>query len=441
MRNALCRTATVVVAAVALAAPVVAQTDARAPSGAVFGGAGKSSTGRQDLSLSINLIEAYDQDVLARAGGAALSFFQSSGFYTTLTPQMDFEARGGRVQVSVTAGSSARYYRDLHEIVVTNHSAGVALTAQLTRGTSVSLSQGATYAPALVYGLFASLATPTVGDVAPSASNYVLDTKRAYAYSTGASLTHKITERAALSFDSGFRYSDFTGHDPGYLDVRSHDAGGRFIYSLNRDVKVRLGYTFRQGQYVGSPPSTEHNVDIGIDYSRRLSRTRRTTFVFSLGPTVANGTVTPNAASQDVRRQYRLIGNVALNRQMGRTWSVEGTYRRGLGYIEGFQSPVFTGAYAAAASGFLNRRTDVSLSAAYSTGESALTGAPSQFVTYTGDARLRVALNSMWATYIEYVFYDYQFNAGIQLPPGVPHGLTRNGVRAGLTMRIPLRHR
>jgi hypothetical protein len=435
MNAILHRTVAVAFVGVALTAPVAAQV--RVPPRSVLGA---NAPGDPNLTLSIDMAEGYDQDVLSHLGGAALSVGAASGLYATLTPQIRYQSHGGHWQLGVTAGSNARYYGDLHQVIVTNHSAGVGLSAQLTRSTALSLSQSAAYAPALEYGLSGlfNAATSSVGYVTPAASNYVLDTKRSYAYATSASLTQTMTPRAALMFSSNLRYSVFTVHDPNYPDVRSRDAGGAFIYSLNRDVKLRLGYTFRQGQYVGSPRSTEHNLDIGIGYSRALSPTRRTTVAFSLGPTVAKGIV--QNLSPVARRQYRLVGNATLSHQMGRSWSVEGTYRRGLGYIEGLRIPVVTGTYSATAGGFLNRRMDLSLSAGYTTGESALTGTASPFVTYSADARLRFALSSMWSAYVEYIFNDYRFSSGIQLPPGIGPGATRHGVRTGLSLRIPMGH-
>ena len=86
----------------------------------------------------------------------------------------------------------------------------------------------------------------------------------------------------------------------------------------------------------------------------------------------------------------------------------------------------------------MTRRVDLSFSAAYSTGESALTGSPSQFTTYSGDARLRYAVTHMWAAYVEYVYLYYEFNKQLQLPAFLPSGLTRNGLRTGITLRIPV---
>jgi hypothetical protein len=439
----------VVVATFVLAAPSLAQTADRA--------AGSTLATGQDLSLSLDITEAYDQDVMARLGGVSVSQFQGSGAYTMVTPQVDFQNHSGRVQLDATAGSSVRYYQSLNMFVAASYTAGLGFTAALTPQTSVSVSQNLGYSPVLFSGLFASVAAPTPGNAAPPSSNYLLGASQSLSSGTNAGVTHKFSPRASLLVRASNQYDHFTGDNPGYADVRSQEAGGRFTYGLSRGVQLRLGYTFKQGQYVGSPQTTEHNGDIGIDYIRVLSRTRKTTIAFSLGPTLAHGALRAGAlptqislnnsavsspAIGDVRQQFRLVGDASLVHQLNRTWNLKGTYHRGLGYIEGFAEPVFSAAYAGSAGGQLSRRTDLSLSAAYSAGESALVGAADQFTTYTGDARLRFMVNKVWATYVEYLFYYYEFGPGLSLPPGVPPGLTRNGVRVGLTMLAPLmRHR
>lgn len=443
----------VVVGTLVLTAPALAQTANRASSST-------SPTG-PDLSLSLDLTEAYDEDVVARLGGLAVSLFQGSGPYTMLTPQLDFETHGGRVQLGLTAGSSVRYYQTLNMVAAASHTAGVGLTAALTPQTSVSISQSLGYSPVLFSGLFPNVAAPVPGNAESPSSNYLLGATQSFSSGTSAGLTHKFTPRTALLLKGGYHYDHFTGDNPGYADVRSQEAGGRVTYSMSRGVQLRLGYTFKQGQYQGSPQTNEHDGEIGIDYVRVLSRTRKTTVAISLGPTFADGALQagprPNqvtldnsiaaglpaaGSTLDVRKQYRLVGDASIVHQLNRTWNLRGTYHRGLGYIEGFSSPVFSAAYAASAGGFLSRRTDLSLSAAYSSGESALVGVADQFTTYTGDARLRFMVNKVWATYVEYLFYYYEFGPGITLPPGVPPGLTRNGVRVGLTMLMPvMRHR
>jgi hypothetical protein len=61
------------------------------------------------------------------------------------------------------------------------------------------------------------------------------------------------------------------------------------------------------------------------------------------------------------------------------------------------------------------------------------------FDTFTVDVKARVAITRTIATYYEYLYYYYDFrgNTLLLLGPGVPPGLKRNGVRAGLTLWMP----
>jgi hypothetical protein len=440
MKRAFFRAIVAAVTTALSAATGYAQTDPRAPRGALFGDAEGRTPSPEKLNFVVDLGESYDQNVTLQSGDVAFSPFQTSGFYTVFTPSLDFASQAGEhVQFALTAASNVRHYDELHETIVTNHAVGAGVSAQLASKTTLSFNQGFTYAPALLYGLFNGSAAPVLGQMIAPASNYALDNERSYASASAARLTQQLSRRLTLSLESNAGSTNFSGNNPSYQDIWTRDAGGQFSYSFLRNTGMRFGYTYRQAEYGGSPRTTEQNFVIGIDHSRILSRTRKTTFALTVGSTLATAPLV--TASADLRRQYRLIGDALVTHQMGRSWTLRGSYHRGLGYIQGLQAPVFTGAYSVAANGFLNRRTDISFSAAYTTGEAALTGTPSQFTTYTGDARLRYAVTRMWATYVEYLFYYYDFNQHLALPAGLPPGLTRNGLRTGVMLWIPMRHR
>src|SRR4029077_15748159 len=119
-----------------------AQTEARLPIGAVFGGAADNSAKRQVLNGNVNFAVAFDQDVVAAVNGVTQSLFQGNGFYTIVTPSLAFESRGNRLRIGVNLGSDARYYAEFHEAIVTANSVGVGMTAQLTLRTTLSVSPG-----------------------------------------------------------------------------------------------------------------------------------------------------------------------------------------------------------------------------------------------------------------------------------------------------------
>jgi hypothetical protein len=202
---------------------------------------------------------------------------------------------------------------------------------------------------------------------------------------------------------------------------------------------MRLGYTYRQARYSALLRTVEHDVEIGIDYRRALSPSRRSTIGFSLGPTLIQ---MPFEASQSqgAGRQFRLTGDAFLERQMGRSWSARAAYHRGLSYVEVLAGPVYTDSASVEATGFANRRVDLSFSAAFATGQMASqNSAAAHFAMYTADSRLRFALSRHWAAYIEGLFYDYAFDPNLVIVPGLPSHFTRRGVRGGITMWLPVR--
>src|SRR5262249_45808022 len=153
---------------------------------------------------------------------------------------------------------------------------------------ALTVNQSFAYSPSYLYGLFATVA-PAVGNFIAPAGDYALNDQRSYASATTARVTETIGTRGLLSFDSGLRYTKFTGRVPGYYDFRAYDVGGSFSYRLNRDMSLRTGYTYGLTEFSPGIRPVQRDIALGIDYQRPLSRTRRTTLGFSAGTTSMSG--------------------------------------------------------------------------------------------------------------------------------------------------------
>ena len=135
----------------------------------------------------------------------------------------------------------------------------------------------------------------------------------------------------------------------------------------------------------------------------------------------------------------RLIGDVSLLHQMGRTWLLTGAFERGTAFVEGLSAPVFTDAISISTNGFVNDRTDLLASLSYSNGEPSLVSAAPTFATTTanctgpGLAVLQVGLHIRVTLY-----YFYDFSKIPQLAPELAPRARRNSVRAGLALWLPL---
>ena len=435
------RGAATLVGAVCLAATsAFAQTtDGVVPYRPIFGGAGGTAVDpnrRQDLAISVDFGESYDDNLLADFGGLNPSLVQKGGYYSAMTPRVDFESRGERLQVAVNAGSYVRAYQDVGKVILTNSYAGAGLIGRVTPRTSVYINSGVTYAPAYIYELFPQ-APPALGAaVTPPGDYYGASVQRSFTYDSSARISHQFSPRAVFSVISGYRYTQYVERLPNYPDRRSYDIGGEYSYSLDRNVKLRFGYTYRDLYYSSFQQPTEHNVVAGIEYNRPLSKTRRTLVGFNVGPTMVTG---PLAAREAASNQYRLVGDAFLDHQIGRTWHTRTAYHRGLGYIETVSEPVYLDSASIQASGFVSRRIDLLFYAGYATGDVASRGQPSQLRSYNGDTRLRFGLTREVAAYVEALYYQYRFAPDLVLAPGVPHELKRSGFRAGLTLWLPMR--
>jgi hypothetical protein len=449
---------------------------------AVFGGS-VTPNDRQAVDLSLSLAEAYDDNALATDFGVGLepSTFQRSGVYTELISDLAYSKRG-TTQVQATAGSDLRYYNELSRVVLLTGRAGVDLLSTFGRGTAVHFGQGVTYAPTSLSTLFARPLTPvdevSTSEVLPIDGDYALLSERLVNFLTSASVDQKLTRRSVLTLSGDLSYANYVAEVSELSDLRSNSVRGQFSYQLNRSFALRSGYNYSSASYAqGARPVNQHTVDMGLNYQRSTSRSRKTTIEFTVGSTryevvpildflleapdvevlpdevgaeadTSQTTPSPNPTSvtipTETTPQYGVTGNVAVSHDFGRTWSATGYYQRGLSYVYGLRDATFGDGVTINVQGFFNRRLDLNFQTSYSGGSFAVAGSrtPSDYKTYGGSVRARSGLGKMWATYVEYLFYYYQFDNSRELQTGLPQRLTRNAIRGGLTLWVPvMRHR
>ena len=114
-------------------------------------------------------------------------------------------------------------------------------------------------------------------------------------------------------------------------------------------------------------PRGIHNIDIGIDYAKALSVSRRTHFSFTTGSALfyVNQGIT-NVSDRQLN--FALLGTANLTHEMGRTWTSSIAYRRSLDFHEGFADPFLAQSVSADLRGLLSRRLSFASGAWYSSG-------------------------------------------------------------------------
>ena len=273
----------------------------------------------------------------------------------------------------------------------------------------------------------------------PVAPDYAIDDLESLSYGTTVSISHAPTRRGTLSGTADFGYTDFLSESTARRDSSWYRVHGYFSQGVSRNAAVKFGYRYQSGDvgYGTGRRTTEHGLDIGVDYAKALSATRKASFAFTVGSSLVDvpesglGGLLPG-------QQFRMIGSMRFSYPFNKTWQARATYERGIDYVAQLTEPLFSDGFSAVVEGLLSPRTTFDLGAGYSTGGSALYSNTQPFDTYTGTARVRYALSRRWAAYLEYLYYYYDFGGTTRPPPGVATTMERNGVRAGITFWAPV---
>lgn len=379
------------------------------------------------VQLTLSAFGAYDGDL---ADTWALSQKDASGAFTGIDMGFSHRRSSRRVTFGWSGGSSLRHYPQPERFTSASHRAGAGLGVQLGRRGRLGLAGSATRTPYHLLALFPTLNPPmSPGEVAPASDDFRVSTQMLVAYEATARLSYMLGRHSSVEAFSGFRHANPQETSQGYLTTRNF--GGRFSRQLTRDAAFRLGYTLGTGDYARAVGrlTTTHDVDLGIDYRRALSRSGRTTMSFTSG-----------AAIVDHRdeRAYRLTGAITLSHAIGRTWVARVAYDRGLRLVEGLSEPSFGDAVSADLGGNLGRRTDVRLAVNYAGGDLGLGPGAQAHGTYAADLMVRRVLTRSLGTYARYTYYRFRLGDGTALPSGLAADVERHGAQAGLRWSVPL---
>ncbi len=303
---------------------------------------------------------------------------------------------------------------------------------QLSPQTTLLINQTAAYSPSYLYGLFPGDSTLEPGDDIPAAPDYSVQARDTYSYGTSASLTHNLTRRNRLTASGDFLYTDYAQQTINQRDMKVAGVGGRFARNVTRNTAVTVGFKYRTGQVgISLGPTQEYLADVGADHSRPLSATRRASVGFRLGMSAVE---LPRIAAQlfePTGRRYLANGEFSVSYQFSSVWQAGAMYRRSLEYVPTLVTPVFSDGFSANVDAVFTPRWDLQVSAGYSNGTSAFERESSEALTYTGDVRLRYAVNRKLAGYVQYMYYFYDFQGLRQVVSGIPPTLERHAVTGG----------
>lgn len=257
-----------------------------------------------------------------------------------------------------------------------------------------------------------------------------------------ARLTHRISEYVGVHAGIGVRTARYRtlSFDRSSRDVASSTTDD---LSLRDDVPSAVvdvpslldvpSLITRDAPSPAAPVSVTNlvrttDIDIGLDYARPLSASRRTRLNFTSG-----SSLTP----QNGKTYYRVTGEASLTHEIGRTWNAAVRYRRELQYVELFPQPYFGDGVVISLRGQISRRLDFAASGGSSIGDFGLDTNGRGFHTYTGTMRINLSVTKHWALFSEGVYYRYGF-AERPLDATFPGRLERYTARVGLKLWFPI---
>jgi len=358
---------------------------------------------------------------------------------------------GQRTHLRATASGRDRYYPSLSNLSGVDAGGEFGASFDMSRNIRLSLSQAVRFQP--YYQLtFVPSGSGSLGAAAPidpsdveistpntPAADDPLRPANARTINGGVGYAQKIGLKSRIALDYSYRLTSLADRGVPYF---SQNLNALITRGLTRYAALRLGYGHGRSSGIidvdgrtttvrGAPQPllTTHNVDVGIAYSRPLSRSRRTAFSFSTGSSVI---------SDGDDSQYRLLLSATLAREIGRSWVANVDYRRGVTLIEGIAGPAYADTVRVRFGGFIARRVDVGATTGYAKGYVGLTTATGSYATYAETADLRIALSRNFSFVTEYGYYHYDFDPIVDLPFGIGHSQNRQSIRFGISGWLPI---
>jgi hypothetical protein len=306
-------------------------------------------------------------------------------------------------------------------------------SAGLTPHLNVRTSATANYSPLYQFDLFPSMGQDPLEQLALPL-DYTLSVHHALYYGTSAGLSYAPTKRS--TFDVSYAYRDVRTNRQSTFRGKTQDASATYHRGISKGLGVRLGYRSMLSEY-GDPvtgtsnPARSNSFQVGLDYglAQGLKLSRRTTVAFDFGA----GTSYYHRATQ-----FRLLGTAKLTQQLFRTWNLAAGYNRGLSFVDGFAAPLFSDSAMLRVGGRLTRRLRLAGTVAYSLGGVDVVSAGQRYHSQRSLLSVQGALTRRVDAFVQYFYYRHAFNAASFLIQGAPPQLSRQGIRAGLSLSMPL---
>jgi hypothetical protein len=402
------------------------------------GGAGSGGLG-QSLTLNGTLSGGYSHstrdEIGVAPGDPTSSNVQRGSRFERGSLGLNYSLSVPRVTVSSAFRTSGSWYAQRSRPLLAVHTLNASMTAQGWSGMSVRAAGSLAARP--VYFLNVLGSQLPLGEQAIDLDEEIgIDPERVVSSTMNVGLTQRMTSHAdfALSYVHGQSQSP-----SGLRDFSTNGTRAGVNVAVAKGLGVQLGYGRMTGVYgvnSSAPRFQNDTIDVGLNFNRALSLTRRMTMSFGTG---LSG-VKPEGANQ----HYRLIGHLDINRELGRTWTISAGYRRNVSMYYTFRQPVASDSLGTTLGGLINRRVNAYAEAVAGRGMVGF-GMPSSTALGSRDYRawivatgLGFGLKRTLSLSLDYSYNHYSFGQAVQLPSALLQRLDRQSVRANINLWVPL---
>jgi hypothetical protein len=387
----------------------------------LFGPDGASRQSLHSIDLSLNGNAALDNAPFSGGSGAAVTDGTLRDAYTG-GATLSYARRGGMVQLGASVGTTVPYYPDLEDVPV-----GGAYTASVSLGVTgrrSTLMTNASYSHLPYYTIMYEAASSLGG--LGGALDFAAADEAVNRVTAGATLQHQLgrfTSGAASYSRTGGLFAD---QDRG---ASSNSASLSIDREWSRSLRSSLGYSFFYIDYTGrvsGDPTTGHGGEVGVTYAPRSRRGGTTSFGANAG-----------VSRIDSRRDQSLRPHWSLrvNRSIVGSWSASASYNRQMRAYEVLDEPIWADTANVSIGGAVGRRLSLGVSGFYSDGEAS----GSRSIRFlTGSAHARVALLANAALDASYIYVNYRFPPGYNVPEGMPLTMERHRVQVGVSFWLPI---
>lgn len=401
------------------------------PNRAIFGGG--YGTAEQSLIFTGAVGAGAGTSGDVASGPEGESPTRASSTFAQLSGGLEYTFQRERFGASAGLESAAHYTPGPERVTTSGTSGRAELTGDLTRRTRLRGSLAAALEPMSALSLLPGVAA---GDAAGTPLDYGqgFSPDSYLRYQASAGVSQSLSSR--VDFDVSY-YRSYAQ----YTEDQANDGGGLLAgihYRIGRGLAGQVGYgrddvRIRGDEVEPARTLAGHRFNVGLDFQRTLSLSRRTMLAFNTGTVMF---------SEDGRRYYDVVGMAEVRREIGRTWFSSVGYSRDLTFVTVFARPTFIESVKGTLSGLVSRRVSLSGVASASRGKIGAGDDANGYSVYQGGGGLTVGLVRALGLGAHYSYFRYRFDQSLGLPDAIrQREMSGHSVRVGLTLFVPIYHR